>query len=66
MLSDIPWPRPHRINQFTIPSPPRLTLLEGEWGNWVVTIGRVQNNGINKAASAGLLQDKKTRWPLPM
>lgn len=20
MLSDIPWPHPHRINQFTIPS----------------------------------------------
>lgn len=46
MLSDMPWPRPHRINQFTIPSPPTLTLLEGEWGNWVVTTGRIQNDGV--------------------
>ena len=45
MLSDIPWPRPHRINQFTVPSPLDHTA-EGEWGNWVVTIGKVQNDGV--------------------
>ena len=36
---------PHRINQFTVPSPLDHTA-EGVWGNWVVTIGKVENDGV--------------------
>lgn len=59
MLSDIPWPRPHRINQFTIPSPLDHTARRGmgELGGDNRKRTKRWCRG-NTATSAGLLQDK--------